>query len=35
MILPGVIPVTKIFEEVENRLYVNLGRRSGLLNKSK
>ena len=35
MVLPGLIQVTKIFEEVENRLYGNLGRSSGLTSKSK
>ena len=35
MVLPGMILVMKIFGEVENRLYENLGRDSGLSSKSK
>lgn len=35
MVLPGLIQVTKIFGEVENRLYGSLGRNSGLPSKSK
>ena len=35
MVLPESIRVTKIFGEVENRLYGNLGRGSGLTSNSK